>query len=212
MIPEGISRHKILIISLLVIAFVVMPIVYFLYTSVQRGDKTQVTLVALPENAEITLNDKVVRPGVLFLEPGQYTLKAKKDGFASYESREIVEKDAKMIVISLSAVSDDAQKYADQNKQKYLELEGKAGQAAQEDGVSFRTKNPIVNALPYSNFLYQIGYQRDLSDPTGNSIIVTIDANAGYRNAAIRQIRALGFDPAQLKIMFRDYESPFENE
>jgi hypothetical protein len=212
MIPNIVSRHKILIIGLLIVAFVILPLVYFIYTSVERSGKTQVTLVALPDGAKITFNGKAVTPGTMFLQPGTYTLKAEKTGFASYEAIETIDQTNKIIAISLEPRSEEANKYVEDNQRRYLELEAKAGQASAEEGEKFHQKNPVTNSLPYTNYLYRIGYQKDRSDPTDTSIIVTIDAEAGYRNGAINQIRKLGYDPAQLKIMFRNYESPFENE
>ncbi len=212
MSPTVFTKHRILIISLLVIAVIVVPLIYFIYTSVERSGKTQITLLSVPSDASISIDDKAVQPGTFYLKPGTYTLKAKKDGFAPFENREVVESEGKTITISLQPVSDEAKKWADDNQGKYFEIEGKAGLAANVEGESFRNKNPIVNELPFSNYLYTIGYQNDPSDKTGNSIIITIDAPSGYRNAAVRKIRELGYDPTTLKILFRDYESPFENE
>ena len=49
----------------------------------------------------------------------------------------------------------------------------------------------------------------DHSDPSGNSIIIEIDAREGYRQAALYKIRELGYDPTDLTINFRGYENPF---
>ncbi|HET6746704.1 MAG TPA: PEGA domain-containing protein [Candidatus Saccharimonadales bacterium] len=209
MTPTLFTRHRILIISLLVIAVIVIPVFYFVYTSIERAGKTQVTLIALPEDASLTIDGKPTGPGTLYLKPGSYTIKGEKNGFTTYEHREVIENDNRTITVVLNPVSDEAKKWTQQNQTKYLEIEGKAGLAANQEGEAFRKENPIVNDLPYSNYLYTIGYQNDNSDPSGNSIIVTIDAPSGYRNAAVRQIRALGYDPATLKIEFRNYESPF---
>lgn len=210
---EQTSPHKNkIIIALLVAAFIIVPVAYYLYTTYSNYGKTEVDLVVMPSDAEITMNDTVVKPGRLFLEPGSYTLKAKRSGFDSYESKEIVEKDKKTILFSLPSNSDEGQKWIDTHKKEYQNFEARAGQLATAEGEIFRKKNPIVEKLPYSNYLYQIGYEVDPADPTGNSIIVTIDALSGYRAAALVQLRKLGFDPAELKIKYRNYESPFKDE
>ncbi len=213
MAPEGISKYRGLIIVLLIVAFLVVPIAYFIFSTVTRSNKTEVALMVMPDDATITMNNTSVRPGTLFLDPGEYTVKAQKEGFASSETKEIVEeKTKKTIVVSLSPITDEAKRWVDQNNQKIKEFEGKAGKAAAEEGIDFRKKNPIVDALPAGTYLYRIGYRSDPSDPSGNSIIVTIDASSGFRNAALAKIRELGFDPAELKIQFNNYESPFKNE
>jgi len=55
----------------------------------------------------------------------------------------------------------------------------------------------------YSNSLYTI------SDRRRDKNIITIDANAGYRNAAINKLYDLGFDPTDFTIRFNNYESTF---
>jgi hypothetical protein len=74
---------------------------------------------------------------------------------------------------------------------------------------SFADENPIINDLPYENLIYSIGYRIDPSDPSHNSIILTIDAPEGTRNAAVQQIRDMGYDPTEYKIEFKDYKNPF---
>jgi hypothetical protein len=209
MAPTLFTKHRVLIISLLVIAVIVIPIFYFVYTSIERAGKTQVTLIALPEDASLSIDGKPTNSGTIYLKPGSYTIKGEKSGFTTYEHKEVIESDNKTVAIILNPVSDEAKRWVEQNQGKYLETEGKAGLAANQEGEAFRKENPIVNDLPYSNYLYTIAYQNDSSDPSGNSIVVTIDAPSGYRNAAVRQIRSLGYDPATLKIQFRNYESPF---
>jgi hypothetical protein len=202
------TRNKV-IIGLLIVAFILVPLGYYLYTTFSRYGKTEVELIVVPSDAEVTMNNTVVKPGRLYLEPGEYGVKAKRSGFDSHESKETVGKDKKTILISLPAISDEAQKWIDTHKKEYQDFEAQAGAAAVTEGDEFRKKNPIVDKLPFTSFLYRIGYEIDPSDPSGSSIIVTIDAGSGYRGAALVQIRQLGFDPAELKIKFRNYESPF---
>ena len=83
-------------------------------------------------------------------------------------------------------------------------------------GVSLSIKTAIVNqntaviknssfgdntTLPYSNPLYSI------SAPVNN--VITINADAGYRNAAVNELYTFGLDPTNYKIVFT-YESPFK--
>jgi len=67
---------------------------------------------------------------------------------------------------------------------------------------------PIVQNLPYNNFLYEIGYHLDSSDKSGKSIIITITAiNAMERRQAIQEIKTLGYNPIDYKIEFMNFES-----
>ena len=210
MTPIFITKHRLLIIGLLVVAFVIIPVTYFIFNSKSQEGKTKVTLISVPDDATITINDNPTRTGTIFLEPGIYTIKAQKNGFRSVEQKETVGNESRAITLSLAPTSDEAKKWAEQNKTKYLQVEGEGGREASRLGSEIRGKNPIINDLPYSSLLYTIGYQSDNDDPTGNSIIVTIDAPQGFRNAAVKQIRDMGYDPATLNIKFRFYESPFK--
>ncbi len=176
-----------------------------------RAGKTKVEVVVVPKDATIQVNGEGMRPP-LYLAPGEYTFSASKTGFTTLQQTKVISEKDITLTMPLAAESDEAKKWADQNQQQYAELEGIAGKIANQEGEALSDQHPIIQALPYSNFFYTIGYRNDLSDPSGNSIIITIDAITGYRNAAIKQIRELGYDPAQYKIEFKNYESPFENE
>jgi len=183
---------------------------YFVYITNERSGKIAVEVVAVPGDAHITINNAVFSPGIAYLKPGYYEIKATKEGFADFSSVASIESTSdQAIPIPMEATSDEAKKWAEDNQDKYLELEGRAGKSAQQRGDVFQEKNPIVKHLPYDSFLYTIGYKADPSDPSGNSIIIEIDAGEGYRQAAIYQISQWGYNPADFKINFRNYKNPF---
>lgn len=185
---------------------------YNVYLSIQRAGKIQVTVVLAPKDAVFTVNGQNTNPNDVYLTEGQYVFTAKKDGFASLETHSYISKDKKTITMPLTPESDEAKKWAAANQAQYDQVSGIAGQAATTEGEQITQKNPVIRVLPFKNFIYTLGYRNDRSDPTGQTMIVTVDARAGNRNAAIRKLRELGSDPAQLKIEFTNYESPFKNE
>lgn len=185
---------------------------YNIYLSIQRSGKIQVTVALAPRDASFTVNGQNANPNDVYLTEGQYVFTAKKDGFAPLETHSYISKDKKTITMPLIPESDEAKKWAAANQTQYDQVGGLAGQAANTEGEQITQKNPVIRVLPFKNLIYSIGYRNDRSDPTGQSIIVTVDARAGNRNAAIRKLRQLGSDPAQLKIEFTNYESPFKNE
>jgi len=197
--------------ALLIFAVLItMSVVYGVYTVVNRSGKVQVTIDIVPADATATLNGTPISSGETYITPGKYTIKANKEGFAEYSREFDINEEGQLITILLTPVSTEAQDWVRQNEREYLGAEGRAGEAAIAEGEAFRKQNPIVDVLPYSSLLYTIGYRADPSDPSGNSIILTIDASEGYRNAAIEQIRNLGYDPTNYKINFKDYKNPFE--
>lgn len=203
------NNFKKILIGFVVLALVV--VVYFIFTTITRAGKVGVAVAIVPSDALTTINGQTISPGTVYLKAGQYTVKSSKDGFASFSKTQFIDDTQKTVIVSLTPESDTAKKWATDNRQKYLDNESIGGAAAEDQGVAARSKNPIINALPYSNLLYTIGYTNDPIDPSGNTIILTISAAQGYRNAAVEQIRTLGYDPTNFKIKFYDYTNPFES-
>jgi len=175
-----------------------------------RSDKQPVTVNLLPSDTKLLANDEQIQNGTAYLEPGTYALKASRGGFKSVEKTVVISNPNTLVIdMALEPVSDSAIQWKKDNEQLYLDYEGRAGVRASQEGESFTKLNPITAKLPFENLLYTIGYRADPSDSTGNSIIITVDAFSGYRNAAINKISSLGYDPTNYKIEFKNYESPF---
>jgi hypothetical protein len=194
-----------------VFLLIVGAIGYGAYSFIDRNGKIEVTVNAVPSDAHITFNDVSTGAGTIYLKEGKYIVKGTKEGFNDFSTSIYIDKDHHSVNVPLVASSDSAKQWQKDNLSKYTDLEGSAGQAANDEGEAFATKNPITTVLPFENLIYTIGYRADPSDPTGNSIILEIDAAEGYRNAAVEQIRNLGYDPTDFKINFRDYKNPFSS-
>jgi len=204
-LPPGVK------IAVIAIALAIAGLIaYGIYQGVAGGGKIAVTINAIPDDAKITINNNSVGAGTTYLSPNQtYTVKATKDGFADYSATQYIDATNHVITVEMTAVSDTAKQWEQDNQSKYQSVEGLAGAQANATGEAFTTKNPITTALPLDNMIYTIGYRNDPSDPSGNSIILTVEAPLGYRNSAIEGIRNLGYDPTQFKIQFNDYTNPF---
>jgi hypothetical protein len=200
-------------IGVITIALVILASIgYGIYQIVTNGGKIAVTVSVVPDDAKITINNASVNAGTTYLVPGQtYTVKATKDGFADYSATQYIDATNHVITIEMTAVTDAAKQWQQDNQSKYQSVEGLAGAQANATGEAFTAKNPITTALPLDNMIYTIGYISDLSDPSGNSIILTVSAAEGYRNSAVEAIRNLGYDPTQFKIQFNDYTNPFSS-
>lgn len=208
------TRNRTIVITAIIAVTLLLGLgAYNIYLSIQRAGKIAVELIVVPGDAKVNMNGQTVNINGLYVTPGDYVFSASKEGFKTMEAHvHIAEGSPNIVTLPLQPESSEAKKWAEQNQSHYDALEGAAGKAANEQGEAVSEKNPVIRVLPYKNFLYTIGYKNDTSDPTGKSIIVTIDATPGYRNAAIRKLRELGYDPTQLKIEFTKYESPFSNE
>jgi hypothetical protein len=211
MLRDFIKRHRIA--TVLIILFVLGFIGFSIYTVVSRLGKEPVDILLLPSDTKLTVNGEQRTPGTAYLVPGEYTVEATRGGFKTEKTTvTIVSPNTLTIDIALEPVSESAVKWAKDNEQLYLDYEGREGLRTNQEGETFSALNPITSVLPHEDMLYTIGYRADTADPSGNSIIIEIDAIGGYRNAAIDELRSLGYDPTNLKIQFRDYESPFSHE
>lgn len=209
MLSEFIRTHK--IITTTIILAVVGLIGFSAFISVSRAGKEPVEVFLIPSDAKLTVGDQQFGPGTAYLKPGTYEISATREGFADYTGTIAIKSpNTSTIDIALEPESESAKQWAQENQQLYFDYEGRAGIRAATDGTTFREQHPIVDHLPLREFVYTIGYHADPDDP--DNIILDIDAITGYRNAAIEQIRKLGFDPTNFEINFRNYESPFSHE
>src|SRR5690349_4529882 len=121
MTPDGTFKRKWLIITLLVLAFIIVPVIYYLASTISRTGKVEVSLITLPDDATVTMNGTIVKQGTLLLAPGDYTVKAERNGFATSEKEETIVKDTKKtITISLTPITDEAKSWLENNRKKVL--------------------------------------------------------------------------------------------
>jgi hypothetical protein len=180
-----------------------------LFITLDRMNKTAVSLNIFPNDAHMTINDQSVKSGTVYLKPGTYTIKASRGGFEDESKTITVEKSEQTVAMIMIPASEAAKQWVQDHQVEYNQIQGLGEKVAHEKGKEFNNRNPIAKDLPYRTFIYTIGYQADPTDPSGNSIILTIDAPEGYRQAALYRIRQLGYDPTDFNIIFRDYENPF---
>ena len=202
-IPTG----KIVALFLAGLLFIVA--LYFGVITVSRSGKTPISLSVFPNDTTITVDNEVIKTGTVYFTPGTYQLEAEKEGYDTYTKTLIVEEEEQTVAIILTPDSEEAFEYGRSNEKEYLEVQAQGEIAAMERGKTFNEQNPIAKHLPYKTFFYSIGYRMDQRDPSGNSIIIEIDAPEGYRQSAIYRIRQLGYDPTDFTINFREYENPF---
>lgn len=203
---------KIKVTVILLVCAIVGLLGYGLYNQMSKSNKIAVTISSAPTDAAITVDGQRIGSNPVYLEPNKtYKFTASKDGFETQSTTKYITSADSVVPFELPGVSDEAKQWAKDNQDIYLEVEGSAGQSAIKKGEAFTAKNPVTDSLPLETLIYTIGYKADQTDPSGNSIIVTVDAAPGYRNGALQAIKDLGYDPTQFKIEFKDYTNPFSS-
>lgn len=194
-------RWIILIVSVVAL---VGSVAWFAY--VQSGK--YIEFVVAPSDATIYIDDNRIRGLSTRLPFGEYEMRVERAGFETYEDTITLSSDNQRIVTALTPITQEAIEIS-QTDEAFLLIEDQAGEEARQTGDSLRSANPIIEHLPHKTFFLSIGYRLDPSDPAEESIIIEIDANEGYRELALQQIRNWGHDPTLLNINFADYRSPF---
>ena len=192
------------------ICIIIALLGYGVYLQVSKTDKVAVAINSAPSDVAIKVDGQSVGASPVYLAPNKtYKFTVSKDGFETQSTSKYITSSDNTISFELPGVSNEAKQWAKDNQDQYLQVEGKAGEAAIKKGEAFTSKNPVTDSLPLETLIYTIGYKADKTDPSGNSIIITIDAAPGYRNGAIQAIKDLGYDPTQFKFEFKDYTNPF---
>ncbi len=197
------------IIGFLVI--VLAMIGYVVYTQVQNSGKQRITVAVAPASSRVEINGKVTKEKEVLLTPGKHTYRVSYTGFRTITGELDVRTDGTQtaLVAGLTPETAEATELYNKITGEYSAIEVVAGINAEENGAAFIEKNPITKQLPYTNMLFTIGYRADPADPTGDSIIVTIDAPAVYRTEAVTQITNWGYNPVDYKINFINESNPF---
>lgn len=170
-----------------------------------------IVISKVPADAKVYINGKEVGDRTN-LSNGTYEVTAKKEGFSDFKTSVIIDDGYKFISVALSPSSSEAKKWAEQHEEEYLRQEAVGGERLRESGELLASKNPIVTVLPIDNYTSTVGYIINPDDLSGNSIIVTVDALDGYRNAGIASIFYQGIDPGDYTLTFTDYTNPFDSE
>lgn len=193
------------------IVIILAMIGYVVYTQIQNSGKQRVTVAVAPASSQVEVDGKITKDKELLLAPGKHSYKVSYNGFRTITGELDVRTDGTQtaLVAGLTPETAEATTLYNEITEEYTAIEIVAGLNAEENGTLFIEKNPITRQLPYTNMLFTIGYRADPADPTGDSIIVTIDAPAVYRTEAVTQITNWGYNPVDYKINFINESNPF---
>lgn len=165
---------------------------YFASTYIYRIDKTELVIKTQPLDANITINGSRINANTTYLASGKYRISATKKGYFEHNLTYEVNKDNNKISIKLEPLPEKYTSKADLGS----------------DFTKLAEKYPIVNYMPYEDLLYTLDYQIYGSYNNGYHVELVITAgNAVARRMAIQEIKDLGFNPADYRIKFVDFES-----
>lgn len=187
-------------------------LLYSIITLVSQAGKTKVSIEVLPKDSVVTINDSEGSSGDTYLEPGEYTFSATKDGFEKDTQTIIVDEGELVVVLLPEPVSEEALEWS-QQPDVALQLESYGGLRATQRGMAIRNTNPLIDRLPHVDFAgpFVVDYGYYGADSTKTYIVIR-DTTPNGRIAAIEWIRDQGVNPAELDIRFSDYRDPLSGE
>lgn len=198
-------------IVLIAAGFFVFCLLYFILVTFPRIGKTSVEISSHPSDATIIINDETRSPGTVYLKPGDYTLIAKKKGWSSATTTVSVGDDSRSMALVLEPNSQEARELLEDDR-VVTEREALAGIAANARGEDIRTKNPIIDKLPYSDisgpFKIDFGFNQD--DNQTPYFIVSFSTAKG-RRLAIEWLKKQEVDLVKTEVIFEDLNNPFSN-
>lgn len=203
---DFIQRNK-RILQIIGVGIFVAIIVWALIAYVTRNGKVAVVVRVVPSNANMVVNNTTTGNGTHYLKPGKYTFIASKDGFEQQKTTTTItsDKEQNVVAISLIPKSEEAQRWANEHQDEYKKNETYGAIQASNDGKYFTDKNPITTKLPFTDPYFTIGYTPNAD----NSVTLTVSTTSPrYRFYAVEQIRKLGYDPTDFKIVFKDFKNP----
>ncbi len=198
---------KILVIVGAIIAFLV---VYIVALQAVSAGKYDIQVLSLPSDAIIEVEGQSVKSGEsLKLVNGEYSYKATRDGFDETTGRFFVADKSDRVFIAMNPNSEAGEQWLEDNDEYVHSYEELVGSTMNEEGAEQEAAYPILDELPIITDEYTIGYIADPSDPTGKAVIVTINADDGYRQVALDRLRETGYPLGDYVFHFYNHEDPF---
>jgi len=194
-------------------------IVIFLFSLIANSGKTAVTVEVIPNDANLTMNGKTVKPGTLRLSPGEYTVEAAKDGFETDTYTVTVGDENLEVGLIPTPVSDEALAWLNENPEIQLRREELGGQRAAQRGLAFEAETPLLTQLPHNSILpykgeygpFSVDYGPSREREFGIFLLISNSSPDGRRNA-LEWIRDQGYDPTDFEIVYDDFDNPLSEE
>lgn len=195
----------------MVLVLIFVPLGAYLITSSIPKNTRSVDLVIAPQEVTMTEDGKeqtVSSDQKIRLSLGAHKLVFSKGNFNTVTKEvTVTAKEPERILVFLEPQNESAEQELNQEVNQ-IALQGISDLEHLKD-ENFYSLNPIAARLPIDNPLTKIKYEIDPEDPSGNTIILVVDAFPGYRHVAITRIKNAGFDPTTFNIKFINHTNPF---
>ena len=181
------------------------------WQTVGRIGKTKVIVVVSPADSQVTLDGKKVKSGVLYVSSGKHSFAASRQFFDSNSETTNVSSE-KTITLVLVANSSEGQAIIENTPGETERRQELVSTAAKNRGDQALETNPFISFLPVQNYVLGESYQIDYGPPskgTNQPIILITAATPSLRQSALGYIKDLGYNPADMNLVFKNIATGF---
>ena len=192
-----------------VIATIVMAIIiYGLGITISHRGKIALRIIVAPSVAVVTLDNKEVQAGTIYVQPGAHTVRASLRNFQPGETKiKLSNNSSKTVDLMLVPTNEAGQAFLQANPVYQQERESIGGQEI--SARQAQKEAPIIALLPVSTLSgpYKIDYGESQTRP-GRTVLLISNSSPNGRVKALKWLKEHGANPADLEIIFTDFISP----
>lgn len=190
-------------IGLLVVLFGFQAILFL-----SRIGEKKVKITVIPSTAEVFVDDREVG-GSVYLANGEYTFKARAEGYKDDEFKVSVGEGKNVVELIPSPESPEAIEFLDDNPAIQAKREAIGGRRSEQLGDKVKNETPILSKLPVTDISgpFSIDYGGSGDREYGSFLLVS-DSSPKGRASALKWIKQQGVDPTDLEIKFADFYNP----
>ena len=207
-----INRRQIIFFSaaILVIAFLFV-VMFRIYTS----NKAKLVVAVAPKDATVYIDSSRTKVGTSYISPGDHKIKISRDGFSSFETQVSTQK-GKTTTIARVLITNSqvGVSYEASHTEEFTEMERIADEERTKNETAATKNYPLTSRLPIEMTpSFRIDYGRSVKypdDPKKVAIFIAAPTPSD-KQSAISYIFAVGFDPSDYEIVFKDLKYDANN-
>jgi len=189
--------------TIIIASLILVLALFFVFTpnnSQKRPDGfIKLEVEAVPSDAKILIDQYEHKsPVSIYLRPGIYTISYERYGFKSFSHKIDLLEDSKDLV-ALEPITEEAQKWKDNNLFEYARVDGFIQTKAELAGIKYSDKYPLLLKLPVITSAFQIG---------ANDTTILIHALPTNQYLAVDALKSYKIDLSPYNYMFINDDNP----
>lgn len=196
---------------ILVSAALILLFVIAVWQSVGRIGKTKIVVVVSPADSQVTLDGNKVKSGALYVSSGEHSFAASRQFFDSSSETTKVSS-GKAVTLVLAPNSSEGQAIIENTPGEIERRQALVSTAANNRGSQAVATNPFVSSLPIQNYVLGESYRIDYGPPsqgTNQPLVLITAATPNLRESALGYIKDLGYNPADMNLVFKNVTTGF---